>query len=300
MASGNFRKEELGEFKKYNTVLKDCVVCGSKKYRTWAKADWYKAVQCDSCRLVWMRPFVNEKGLAMYYSDYIGKRRTNNEKKMKQRAEQYKLDVSFLERYVQKGKMLDVGCNGGFFLSAFSEKFEKYGTEIDSTAVQFAKENFSFGKNVHCTALEDAPFKNGTFDVLMMRGTIEHVPDPVLAIKKVSELLKKGGYYYITATPNGDSLAAEVFRDKWTLFHPVQHIWHFSPKTLSRIAERFGLKLVAADFPYLGTPYENVYEDVKAMNSAMRLVQKGERKKVKVSPPFYESMMSLVFQKIEK
>lgn len=299
MSSGNFRNEELGQFRKYNTVKKDCIICGSKKFLPWAKADWYNTVQCAKCGFIWMRPFVNNTGLADYYSNYIGKRRTNNKLKMKQRAVQYKLDVKFLEHYIQKGKMLDVGCNGGFFLSAFSNKFEKHGTEIDSTAVEFARKNFAFGKNVHCTTLEKAPYKKGMFDVVMMRGTIEHVPDPALSIKKVSELLKKGGYYYITATPNGDSLAARVFRDKWTLYHPVQHIWHFSPKTLSALCARYGLKLIAVDFPYLGTPYENVFEDAKAMAKAIKLVEQGKRAKLKVSPPFYESMMALVFQKIK-
>ncbi len=97
----------------------------------------------------------------------------------------------------------------------------------------------------------------------MVSGTIEHLPDPVSAIKKVSELLKFGGYYCICATPNSDSFAAELYRDKWTLYHPVQHIWHFSPKTLIRICSKFRLKLVAQDFPYLGIPYENVRENVK-------------------------------------
>lgn len=298
MSSGNFRNEALGAFKKYNTVKKNCIACGSKKFSTWAKADFYTAVKCDSCSLVWMRPFVNNAGLSDYYSNYIGKRRINNKLKMKQRAVQYKLDAKFLEDYIKRGKLLDVGCNGGFFLSAFNKNFKKYGTEIDSTAVEFARKNFSFGKNVFCADLEYAPFKNNTFDAIMMRGTIEHVPDPVASIKKVSALLKKGGYYYITATPNGVSLAAEIFRDKWTLFHPVQHIWHFSPETLSKICSRFGLKLIATDFPYLGTPYESVNENVKSMAKAIELIEKGKRSQLDVSPPFYGSMMSLIFKKI--
>ena len=35
-----------------------------------------------------------------------------------------------------KGKLvLDVGCNGGFFLSKLSDKFEKFGMEIDEDSV---------------------------------------------------------------------------------------------------------------------------------------------------------------------
>ena len=160
-------------------------------------------------------------------------------------------------------------------------------------------DNKEFGHNIICGALQEAPYENGTFDMIMMRGTIEHIPDPDSAIKKVSEFLKLGGYYYICATPNGDSFAAELYRDKWTLYHPVQHIYHFSPKTLSSICSRFGLKLVAQDFPYLGTPYENVRENVKEVAEAIKLREKVPSAELPISPPFWENMMSLIFLKIK-
>ena len=296
MTTHNFRGENLSPFVTFNTVRKDCIVCGSRKFSLWAKKDFYQTVKCKGCGFIWMRPFLTEKGLTAYYTSHVSNR-LKKAKKMKQRAIQYKQDVGFLERYAQQGKLLDIGCSGGFFLDEFNKKFDKYGTDIDPDAVQYAKAHFSFGKNVHCTDILESTFRPKTFDVVTMRGVIEHVPDPVKVIKKVSQLLKKGGYYYVTATPNGASFTAEVFREQWALFHPVQHIWHFSPKTLSQVAERFGLRLVAVDFPYLGTPYEHVHEDVKAVAQGIKLVEQGKRKNLKVGPPFWENMMSLVFQK---
>ena len=37
-------------------------------------------------------------------------------KKMEQRSIQYKLDVKSLLKFVNKGKILDIGCSGGYFL----------------------------------------------------------------------------------------------------------------------------------------------------------------------------------------
>jgi hypothetical protein len=122
--------------------------------------------------------------------------------------------------------------------------------------------------------------------------------DPLSAIKKVSELLKHNGYFCITATPNGMSLAADIYRNQWTLFHPVQHIWHFSPKSLSIICQRFGLKLIAQEFPYIGTPYEDVNKNIQDVADAIRLKKDNADFDLPVSPPFYESMMSLMFKKI--
>lgn len=298
MKKNIFRGENLNDLMKYNTVKKNCIVCGSNNFISWAKHDSFKTVQCRKCGFIWMRPFLTDKGLTEYYSNYIGKRRINNKKKMEQRAKQYIQDVAFLEHYIAKGKLLDVGCNGGFLLNAFNPRFKKYGLEIDAEAVKYAKKHFKkIGNNIHCLPLEKAPFKKSFFDVIVMRGTIEHVPNPIATIKKTSQLLKKGGYYYITATPNGECFAAKIYRDKWGLYHPVQHIWYFSPKTLSIICKKFGLKLIAKEFPYLGTPYENAYNDIKEIANTIQHKQQKKNNKIKISPPFFESMMSLIFQK---
>ena len=296
-----FRGEDCEQFSEYRTVLKEhCIACGSREFGLWAIAGSYKAVQCVKCRLVWMSPFLNEEGLGKYYANYIGRRRLNNDLKMEQRKIQYQSDREFIEHFINDGKILDVGCNGGFFLEALSTKFEKHGIEIDPEAVAYAKKlQKTFGKNILCVALERAPYENSSFDMIAMRGTIEHLSDPVNAIKKVSQLLKKGGYYYITATPNAENFAADLFRDKWTLFHPVQHIWHFSPKTLSLICSRFGLKLIAKDFPYLGTPYENAREDVRVFAEAIKSREQNPSAELPIGPPFFENMMALVFEKVE-
>ena len=129
-----------------------------------------------------------------------------------------------------------------------------------------------------------------------MRGSIEHVPDPVQSINDVSKNLNTDGYFYITATPNGESFSADLYRDQWTLFHPVQHLWHFSEKTLEKICSRFGLELVASHYPYLGTVYENVKRDLLQITKDIDLIENSEDKP-SVSPPFFGNMMSLVFKK---
>jgi len=298
MTNELFRNEDLEQFMKYCTVEQDsCIACGSKKNVLWATSGSYKAVQCPSCKLIWMNPYLNNEGLKKYYTDYIGKRRINNELKMEQRKVQYVQDGAFIENYIDKGSVLDVGCNGGFFLDVLNNNFDKYGVEIDSEAVAFARKNQSFGENIQCCDLENSKFDENQFDLITMRGSIEHVPDPVNSIELVSKLLKSGGYYYVTATPNGDSYSADLYRDKWTLFHPVQHIWHFSQDTLSLICKRYGLKLIASDFPYLGTPYENAPENIKSVADAVKEKESNPNAELPVSPAFWENMMSLVFKK---
>ena len=87
-------------------------------------------------------------------------------------------------------------------------------------------------------------------------------------------------------------LCADIYRENWALFHPVQHLWHFSPDNLAILFEKYGLKPVWKDLQYLGTPYAQPKADL------MKIADKIENPdSQEISPPFFENMMSLVFQK---
>jgi hypothetical protein len=103
--------------------------------------------------------------------------------------------------------------------------------------------------------------------------------------------------FAVSATPNADAVSVDLYGYNWMLFHPIQHLWHFSPKTLNLICRKYGLELIACDFPYLDIPYENAYEDIKAV--AKRIENKENNiKDLSISPAFFENMMTLIFRKV--
>jgi len=289
-------KENLEAYKKYLTQKRNCIVCNSKKYTLWARYGSYRAVKCERCGFVWINPSLNQQGLNKYYQDYIGMR-FKDKVKTKQRKIQYQIDKNFIESFISSGKVLDVGCSGGFFLNVLSKKFKKYGVEIDKEAVKYARKTYSFGKNIICQDFLETSHSKEFFDLVIMRGVIEHLSDSVLAIKKVSQLLKPDGYYFIAATPNVDSFCANLYREKWNQFHPIRHIFYFSPKTLSKICSKYGLKLVATYFPYLETPYAKVEDDHREVLQVVQLKKTGRFDEKKRSPAFWGNMMNLVFKK---
>ena len=290
-----FREENFEElYRNYEKIeIKKCIICHSDKFTKWTKESHFQAYKCNDCALIFMNPQLSEEGLNKYYSDYIGRRRINNKLKMEQRNLQYKLDYNLINKFIAKGKILDVGCNGGFFLNFFDNDFEKHGTEVDQHAVEFAKKNFpELSKNIIFKKFENSEYDNNFFDLIIMRGVVEHVSNPELYIKEVSKKLKKNGLFYICATPNGSSFCANYFRERWSLFHPIQHLWHYSSHNLEILCSKYSLKLIFQDFPYIGTPYENVLSDINQINEQIGGISK------KISPPFFENMMSLIFQKI--
>lgn len=296
LANKNIITEDLEVYAKFLTEYRDCIICEVKDYETWAVHGSYRAVKCRRCGLVWINPHLSGEGLRKYYDDYIGMR-MREDIKMKQREIQYKIDATFIESFVSSGRVLDVGCSGGFFLNTLSNSFEKYGIDIDPKAIDYARKNFPFGKNVNCQSIEEVQFPDKYFDLIVMRGVIEHLPDPKSAIKKVSELLKDGKYFYIAATPNVNSFCANLYREKWNLFHPVRHIWYFSAETLEKLCRPFGLRLICRYYPYEETPYSNIERDHEEVLEALRAKKEGRFASIGRSPSFWGNIMNLVFKK---
>lgn len=289
-------KEDLEKYRNYLTEDKDCAVCGGKSDRLWARCGSFKAVQCSLCGFIWINPSLSQEGLEKYYADYIGMR-FKDEEKTKQRKIQYGIDKDFIEAFITKGKVLDVGCSGGFFLDVLGPDFKKHGIEVDPAAVEYARRSYPFGRDIKHCRLENAPFPSESFDLIIMRGVIEHLPDLHSALSKAESLLKPGGYYYIAATPNAGSFCAGIYREKWNLFHPIRHLSYFDLNTTRKMMLKYGLKFLDKEFPYLETPYADLLKDHLEMLDAFLARKKGSFRKIGRSRAFWGNIMNLIFRK---
>ncbi len=287
------------DYKEYLGPARPCLICGDDYGATersvWAKEEYFIAVKCDKCGMVTVDPGLTPEGLNVYYSNNI-QRRFDDDKKMKDREIQYIQDKEFLEKFISHGKVLDVGCNGGFFLSKLSNKFEKFGLEIDKDAVKYAHKFFpSF--DIRREWIGEDSFVKESFDLIIFRGVIEHMYDPKSALMRATELLKPNGKIFFCATPNLDSFCADLYREKWNLWHPIQHINIFSINTLHRLMGRDRYGVMATDYPYLETPYENQVNDYEKIKEDILIESQGKWEVVEKSPPFWGNMMSVIFQK---
>jgi SAM-dependent methyltransferase len=283
------------EFKKYYDLDRgDCLVCNSTEHSLWAKHEYFKAIECSDCGFVYMNPSINPEGLNEFYTNYIGDR-FQNQKKMDDREIQYEIDAAFVQGFLTQGKILDVGCNGGFFLSKLSNDFEKYGIEVDSEAVEYANKNYSY--DIREGEIGEDNFEEESFDLIIFRGVIEHMLDPKKALDRSEKLLKKGGLIYFCATPNLKSFAANFYKEKWNLWHPIEHINIFDGSTLHLLLGKTKFSILAEDYQYLNTPYENWKNDYSVMIKDIENKANGKWDDVKRSKPFWGNMMSLIFRK---
>ncbi|MBU0663914.1 MAG: class I SAM-dependent methyltransferase [Proteobacteria bacterium] len=82
-------------------------------------------------------------------------------------------------------------------LKYVSQDFAKYDGTGDSTALQI--DNFDYGDLDIVSDISAIPEPDLSFDAIMCTEVLEHVPDPIAAIKEFSRLIKPNGYLLITA-----------------------------------------------------------------------------------------------------
>jgi ubiquinone/menaquinone biosynthesis C-methylase UbiE len=108
-----------------------------------------------------------------------------------------------LQRIPSNSKILDAGAGTQRYrkyckhLEYVSQDFGEYDGKGDDSALQMGE--FDYGKLDIVSDITSIPMPNSSFDAIMCIEVLEHLPDPVQAIKEFSRLLKPNGHLIITA-----------------------------------------------------------------------------------------------------
>jgi SAM-dependent methyltransferase len=137
-----------------------------------------------------------------------------------------------------QGRLLDFGCGGGRFLQAMQRAgWQVTGVDASAAAVQTVRQEL--GLPVVQGSLPHAGLTDGSFDVVTMNHSLEHVHQPVDVLRAAWRLLAPGGKV-VVAVPNMDSLAFRWFGRSWFALDLPRHLTHFTPDTLRRMLEHAG------------------------------------------------------------
>jgi 2-polyprenyl-3-methyl-5-hydroxy-6-metoxy-1,4-benzoquinol methylase len=106
-------------------------------------------------------------------------------------------------------RVLEIGCGNGIFARYLATQ----GAEL--VAADFSEEAISntrkrlegFEATVMVADIQRIPFPDESFDVVVSQETLEHVPDPALALEELVRVTRRGGKLIVT-TPNYLSLMA--------------------------------------------------------------------------------------------
>ncbi len=273
--------------------LDRCPWCGGKDFSLWCKpVRGFKTVVCSSCEIIFVQNRLSPLGLKKYYSSYYSSKHQLVDEWIINRHKMYLLEFKFIKQFIKNGNVLDVGCSGGEFLNYFKEAgFKTFGIEYGKEAAEVASKYHEVWEG------DLIEFKSEQrFDLIIFRGVIEHVSFPKLILEKAIDLLEHEGLIFITSTPNSASICSKIYKEKWNQHEPEGHIYHFSPKHFDEFFEENNFSIYAKQFFYEETPYSNPKEDVLKVARAIKQVEDNQQI-VDVSPPFYGTMMSLVYIK---
>jgi glycosyltransferase involved in cell wall biosynthesis/SAM-dependent methyltransferase len=140
---------------------------------------------------------------------------------------------------------LDVGCFEGGLLDQLAKqaRWRLCGLELNARAVEIARRK---GHRVWQGGAVDAPYviePDCRFDLIFLGQTIEHLNEPVKAVRRLAALLRPGGVLVLT-TPNLDSAQIELFGPTWSHWHLPYHRQLFSKKSLGLLADGAALRMV--------------------------------------------------------
>src|SRR3990167_3187963 len=213
-----------------------CVLCNGDNFeKLFSDNEEFDYLKCRSCGLV--KTVGSKKRVS--YKHY---HRDSDYKKYDKYFENiFRKRFNTISGFTKSsGKVLDVGAASGVMLQIFFDNgWEVFGVEPSGSARELEKKGFK----VYKTILEKAKLPQDYFDVVVMNHTLEHVDDPVLAMKIIYKALKRKGIVYIDV-PNFGSLDASIWGRNWQYLLPYEHIHQFTPETLRKVFEKAKFEVI--------------------------------------------------------
>lgn len=225
-----------------------CPVCGATAHRPLIEFPELAFVTCVDCGLVYKREEV--AGLApgydeTYFRQGQAKYLTRWNHRVNKCARQLLMCLEFAP---QARRVLDVGCSAGYVLAAGTRLgLEPVGIDIARFTAGLAHER---GFNSATASLTALPFADASFDVITLKHTLEHVNEPLTALRDIARVLRPGGVAFIIV-PDSEYWRVTLRPRSGKYFRPErlgwQHHVYYSVASLSRAVQAVGLDVVSTD-----------------------------------------------------
>lgn len=256
-----------------NTIK--CNICESLTIDSYLKKDIWEIVRCKNCGFVFVKNIPSDEDLKNIYTDIFfkdgqkspigGLDFDNNPTYLNARK---RLEVINKMGH-EKGRLLDIGCATGIFLKTASSFYDCTGLDISRYAIEFAVNNY--GVNAVCGTIFDVDFGSQLFDMITMWDVIEHVRDPNKYVEKVSRLIQPNGLL-VLSTGNVESLMFKLQKKNWHLLIPPLHLFYFSPKTIRKLLECHGFRIINISHQGQYTNVGYIFAKLKRLHSKNKLI----------------------------
>jgi 2-polyprenyl-3-methyl-5-hydroxy-6-metoxy-1,4-benzoquinol methylase len=234
-----------------------CDLCGADDAQKRYEKRGFSIVECRKCGMVYTNPRLKGAKIAELYDadyfqghgfdrsvDYVGEVEQFGKEHPAYTLNDWDLDTiaeMLGEGRAKNARLLEIGCGTGVFLAKAREHgFSVEGLELSTYAAEFVR---NMGIPVQTKSIEDADFGEASWDVIVMREVIEHLPHPLASLRTVQRWLKPGGVLFM-ATGNYDSPERKVKGSDWFYFMPEGHLYYFSNRTMQKYLRAAGFSTV--------------------------------------------------------
>jgi SAM-dependent methyltransferase len=225
-----------------------CVVCGAAEWprvrgdvRDYITGDRFQLVQCLRCGFAMTDPV--PISMDAYYPPRY--RRFNALATFVLRRLYLRRVDGWLARLPTTGRALELGSGTGWMLRALRQRgWLAVGSERTVAAAAAARDGAGVPMFVgDLVAIRDAP----VLDLVIMFHVLEHLADPLAALRAVARRVKPGGTL-ILGIPNIASWQARTVGSRWMHLDAPRHLCHFSPDAIERALEASGFRMARLDF----------------------------------------------------
>ena len=161
-------------------------------------------------------------------------------------------------RYGKPGaRLLEIGSGMGHLVGQLEDKFETYGIDPKSLGGEPVQRSCTKEPTAN-RSRQELPFTNNSFNVVIIKHIVEHLPDPQRAIQEIGRVTERGGSPNSCNPKMFDSLLKPWKGDSWIGYQDPTHISLKRPTEWLSLINDAGFSLIKVfsdgfwDVPYMG------------------------------------------------
>ena len=224
-----------------------CPVCGGQHHERVVEVNRLQVVRCRACGQQFVWPAPSDTELAEIYDQtyYQGSHQSvgfsDYDGLAAARERMFGRHLDRLKPYRRGSRVLDVGCATGDFLKVAQRRgWDAVGVDPSPAREQA----MAAGLRIVGHTIADADVAAHSLDLITFWDVLEHLPDPVSALRQAAGLLAPGGIVAATV-PNAGSALARLSGRRWFGYKTAgEHLQFFTRSTIRRSFAASGYEVV--------------------------------------------------------
>lgn len=220
-----------------------CASCNKTTLTNYSAIDAHVILQCTSCGLLITK--TNDAEIIKYVNKQYGELYVHGyEQELLKFHKRFKKLIILINKYLNNGKLLDVGCGTGHFLKYLNDttnSWALFGVEPNERLRKIASK--TVGATIKNGSLKNIRFNNNTFDIITCLDVLEHSIELEKNLSELRRVLKTNGYILVQA-PNYKSFMAYITGKRWDWWCIPDHVLHFSYNFLTNYFRENGFRII--------------------------------------------------------